>query len=91
MISLFRKFKRKIENKKFRRSGNVGANTTFGYNSKCFVEKGGTLSIGSHCDIDGSIIVKENGELSIGDYSTIRYNSKIGCFGQIKIGSYCII
>ena len=75
----------------FKRNCSCGKNLTVSCSANCFVENGGSISIGNNCDICGIISVKSNAQVSIGNYTTIRYNSIIGAVNNIAIGNYVII
>lgn len=90
-INLPVSIKRRYKYKKFRQYTQFGDHLELSSTSDCGADAAGTIKIGNHCRIFGTLLTQDQGKIQIGDHTCIYARSFVGSVDSITIGNCVVI
>lgn len=84
-------WKRRYKYSQFQQNAQFGEGLDVSAKADCSPEKPGSICLGRHCRVYGSLQTQNNGTITIGDHCCIYNNTVIGSVEEITIGNCVII
>lgn len=85
------RIKERVKRKRFQKYARAGRDLDLCGKSNCVADVPGSIRIGDHCRVFGTLQTQSGGEIQIGDHTCIYLNTQIGSVERITIGSCVII